>query len=197
MKNAWLVSVLLVMVVGCGSAAREIKMKSQVEKTGVFTEISDAEAPPQGFANLLLKATIKTHLENYYILESKEAIHGKQGYPFLINIDGQAETWKVEGKQDSLPLYDKEGKTSHDPEAGEGIKYALEKKIRLRAGAHKVFLGLSADDYFKEVEISLKEGSDNILEFKPIYKYKLPGRIPAFKKGPKEFEAYLNGTRIL
>ena len=32
------------------------------------------------------------------------------------------------------------------------------KKIQLRPGTYKFFLDLSADDYFKEVEITLKEG---------------------------------------
>lgn len=123
------------------------------------------------------------------MLESRESIHGKQGYPFLINIDGQVETWTAEGNKDNLPLYDKDGKTSHNPDAGEGIKYILEKKIRLRAGVHKVFFGLSADDYFKEVEITLEEGGSFILEFKPIYKYKThPTRISTFLMGIKEYE---------
>ena len=87
--------------------------------------------------------------------------------------------------------------TSHDPEAGEGIKYVLEKKIQLRAGTHKVFLGLPNEDYFKEFEIMLQEGKTYTLEFKPIYKYKTqPTRIPSFKKGIKEYEVYLNNMHI-
>lgn len=184
-------------LLGCGTAAKEIQIKSQSERADVFTEVKDAKPPAQGFATLTIKATIKTHFEGYYVFESKDSVHGKSSYPFLISIDGQAETWKVDGEKDSLPLYNKDGKTSHDPNAGEGIKYVLEKKMRLRVGIHKVFLGLSADDYFKEVEIALKEGDSSTLEFNPVYKYKThPQRIPTFKRGIKEFEVYLNGTRI-
>jgi hypothetical protein len=188
---------ILVALTGCGTAAKEIQMKSQSDRTGVFTEVNEATLPVQGFATLTIKASIKTHLVGYYVLESRDSIHGKQGYPFLINIDGQAETWVAEGKKDNLPIYDKDGKTSHVPDAGKGMKYVLEKKIRLRAGAHKVFLGLSADDYFKEVEITIKEGYSSTLEFKPVYRYKTyPSRISTFLEGIKEYEVYLNNTRI-
>ncbi|MEN6489679.1 MAG: hypothetical protein ABFD66_12525 [Smithella sp.] len=188
---------ILIVLTGCGTAAKEIQIRSQSNRLDVFTEINDASPPVQGFATLTIKASIKTHLARYYVLESRESIHGKQGYPFLINIDGQAETWTAEGKKDSLPLYDLDGKTSHNPEAGEGMKYVIEKKIRLRAGTHKIFLGLPADDYIKEVDITLKEGNAYMLEFKPIYKYKdYPTRIPTYLKGIKEYEVYLNNNRI-
>ena len=188
---------IFAVLTGCGTAAKEIQMRSQSDRAGVFTEVNDSTTPIQGFATLTIKASIKTHLVGYYALESKESVHGKQGYPFLISIDGQAATWTVEGKKESLPLYDKDGKTSHNPDAGEGMKYVLEKKIRLRPGTHKVFLGLSADDYSKEVEITLKDGDSSLLEFKPIYRYKTaPTRITTFFEEIKEFEVYLNNTRI-
>jgi len=195
--NGACLGVMILILIGCGAAAKEIRIKTQTERTDVFTEVKNTDALSQGFAVLTIKATIKTHLEGYYVLESKDSPHGKPGYPFLINIDGQAETWKVDGQKESLPLYDKDGKTSHDPDAGEGIKYVLEKKIGLRAGTHKVFLGLPADDSFREVEITLKEGDPATLEFKPVYKYKTRHtRIPTFSGGIKEFKVYLNGARV-
>ncbi len=191
MSGLFLPLMIFAALTGCGTAAKEIQMRSQSDRTGVFTEANEATLPVQGFATLTIKASIKTHLVGYYALESRESIHGKQGYPFLVSIDGQAETWTAAGKKDSLPLYGKDGKTSHDPEAGEGMKYALEKKLRLRAGTHKVFFGLCADDYFKEVEITLKDGDSALLEFKPVYRYKTyPTRISTFLKGIKEYEVY-------
>ena len=191
------IGVMSLVLIGCSATATTIKQKTQNERVGVFTEIKDGLAPTPGFAVLSIKASIKTHLAGYYLLESRDSIHGKPGYPFLINIDGQAQVWTVDGQKESLPLYDKDGKTSRDPDAGEGIKYVLEKKIQLRPGTHKVFLGLSADNYFKEVEIILKEGDSVSLEFKPVYKCKTrPTRIPDFKKGIKEYEVFLNNARI-
>ncbi len=192
-----LIGVMSMVLIGCGATAKTINQKTQSERVGVFTEVKTVDAPAKGFAVLTVKATIKTHLEGYYVLESKDSMCGKPGYPFVMNVDGQAVTWKVDGQKESLPLYDKEGKTSHDPEAGEGIKYVLEKKILLRAGTYKVFLGLPNEDYFKELEIMLQEGKNYMLEFKPVYKYKTrPTRIPDFKKGIKEYEVYLNNAHI-
>ena len=192
-----LAGVISLILLGCAGMSQTIHQNAQSQRTDVFTEIKNDARPERGFASLTIKATIKTHLEGYYVLESKKSIHGKPGYPFVINIDGQAVTWKVDGQKEILPLYDKDGKTSHNPDAGEGIKYVLEKKIKLRPGVHAVFLGLPADDYFKEVEVTLKEGDSTSFEFKPIYKYKTrPTRIPDFKKGMKEYEVNLNNERI-
>lgn len=182
---------------GCGTTAKEIQMRSQSEKTDIFAEVKDGDTSPKGFADLTIRASLKTHLEGRYILESKESLHGKQGYPFLLNIDGQAALWKVDGVKDSRPAYDGNGKTSHDPEAREGMKYNLEKRVRLAAGTHKVFLGFPEENFFAEVEVTLTEGGENILEFKPVYRHKThPTRIPTFLKGIKEYEAYLNGNKI-
>jgi hypothetical protein len=192
-----LIGIMSIVLIGCGVTANIIKQKTQNTRSDVFTEIRNDDTPSEGFVTLAIKATIKTNLDGYYLLESKDLMHGKQGYPFIINIDGQAAAWKVDGQKEILPSYDKDGMTSHDPEAGEGMKYVLEKKIELRAGTHKVFLGLPNEDYFKELEIMIEEGKTYTLEFKPIYKYKTqPTRIPSFKKGIKEYEVYLNNMHI-
>jgi hypothetical protein len=192
-----LIGVMSIVLIGCGVTAKTIKQKTQNTRPDVFTEIKNDDSPAQGFVTLAIKANIKTPLEGYYLFESKDSMCGKQCYPFIINISGQAESWKVDGQKEILPSYDKDGKTSHDPEAGKGIKYVLEKKIQLRAGTHKVFLRLPNEDYIKELEVTLREGKTYTLEFKPIYKYKTqPTRIPAFKKGIKEYEVYLNNMHI-
>lgn len=176
---------------------KKIMSKSQSDRTDIFSEVKEEGMPPKGFADLVIKASIKTHLESYYILESKESLHGKPGYPFVINIDGQAVTWIVEGQKHIIPAYDKEGKTNPDPEAGEGIKYVLEKKVRLAAGSHKIFLRLPEENYSAEIDVTLKEGGAHVLEFKPIYRYKTrPYRIPTFLKGVKGYGVFLNGDII-
>jgi hypothetical protein len=191
------IGVMSIVLIGCGVTAKTIKQKTQTTGPDVFTEMKNADPPAQGFVSLAIKATIKTPLEGNYLFESRNSMCGKPGYPFIINIDGQAAAWKVNGQKEILPSYDRDGKTSHDPNAGEGIKYILEKKIQLRAGTHKVFLGFPNEDYFKELEIMFQEGKTYTLEYKPIYKYKTkPTRIPSFKKGIKEYEVYLNNMHI-
>jgi len=185
-------------LLGCGTTAKEIQAKSLGEKTDVFTEVGNGRALPKGFADMIIKANIKTHIEGYYVLESKESIHGKQGYPFVFNIDGQGITWKVDGVKDIKPSYEADGKTSRDPEAREGLKYILEKTVRLTAGTHKVFFGLPEEHYSVEVEIALEEGKMSILEFRPVYRYKTdPTRIPTFLRGVDRYDVFLNGQPVL
>lgn len=192
------VVLMITMLSGCGAAARTIAARSASERSDVFTEVAGNEAVPSGYADVLITANIKTHLEGYYRGESKASAHGKEAYPFLINIDGQAVLWKAEGKKHELPTY-VNGGTSKDPEAGEGIKYVLNKKIRLRVGSHKLFFGLPEDDYYREVVINVKEGEAQTLEFKPEYKYKTrPTRIPTYMQGVSRYryEILINGNPV-
>jgi len=189
--------VSLGLMTGCGAAAKMIIAKSQSERMDVFTEVTEAVARPQGSADIVVKANIKTHEAGYYICESGKSLHGKPGYPFVLNIDGQAAVWKVDGQKDVKPAYDEQGKTSRDPEARTGIKYVLEKKIRVRHGIHKIYFALPEAEYYVEAEITLRDGEEAVLEFKPIYRNKtLPTRIPTFLEGIDRYEIYVNGAKV-
>ena len=74
------VSVVLLIVVlsGCGAAARTIAARSTSERSDVFTEVVGNEAAPSGYTDVLITASIKTHLEGYYPGESKE-LRARQG----------------------------------------------------------------------------------------------------------------------
>ena len=196
--NAYVSVVLLITVLaGCGVMAKMIAAKSQSERADVFTEVTDTGAKPQGYVDLVVKANIKTHVEGYHSDESGKSLHGKPGYPFVLNIDGQAVVWKVDGQKDIDPAYDEQGYTSRDPEAGTGVSYILEKKIRLRGGAHKVYFVLPEDDYIVDADITLRSGEQTVLEFKPLYWHKhTPYHIPTFLKGVRKYEIYLNGVKM-
>lgn len=186
-----------VTLVGCGAMTKEIARMGHSERTGVFTEDPSEGTAPAGFVDLIIKASIKTPLEGYYILESKDSVHGKPGYPFLLNIDGQAVLWRVNGQKETVPLYDQKGKTSRDPEAGTGMKYHLEKKVRLAVGPHSVFFGVPGEPYATDIRLTLKEGGSPVLEFKPRYRYKkIPTRIPTFLSGSRSYETLLNGQSV-
>jgi len=197
--NRITISILVValgLMVGCGTAGKTIIAKSQSERADVFQEISATEAIPAGYADLMIRASIKTHVEGYYGEEPKESAHGKEFYPFLVNIDGQAVLWKVEGKKHELPLY-VDGITSRDPEAGNGMKYILEKKVRLAAGTHKVFFGLPEEPYYTEADITVTSGNAYVLEFMPKYWHKhVPTRMQTFLKGIYMYEVYVNGVKV-
>ncbi|MHB8843336.1 MAG: hypothetical protein ACYC7L_01185 [Nitrospirota bacterium] len=193
-----LLSVVFCMpLLGCGATAKMIAAKTQGDKSDVFTEVAGLEPVPAGYADVLITADIKTHLEGYYKGESGTSAHGKEFYPFLFNIDGQAVLWKADGKKHELPKYDADGKTSRDPEAGTGMKYTLSRKIRLRAGAHVFFFGLPENTYYKEFTITLKDGQILTLDLRPHYWYKkIPTRIPTFLKGVNRYDIFLDGARI-
>lgn len=191
MKNLVPVAIMIIVMTilaSCGATTKEIARMSQSERTDVFTEVASEGSTPTGYADVVIKASLKTPLAGYYPLESNGSARGKAVYPFLMNIDGQAVRWQVEGQKHHLPEY-VDGKTSHDPEAGEGMKYVLEKKIRLLAGYHKVFFGLPDEPYDTTVDISVISGGSYVLEFRPHYWHKeLPTRIPTFLKGVNKFE---------
>jgi hypothetical protein len=196
MRRRMLISVfigiaLLIGLGGCGGAAKQIRAKSQSMATDVFTEIRDQQPPPKETVDLTIKASIKTPSEGYYLLESRS--HVKEGYPFLFNIDGQVVAWKVEGKSEITPRWDENGRII--PEGGQGIRYVLDKKIRLRPGSHHLFFGLPDEKYYTEVEISLKEGEPHTLEFQPSY---VMGRKHhrSFFHGIKSYDVFLDGTHI-
>lgn len=185
---------------GCSATTKKIEQMTLGARTDVFEEISSEGPVPSGFADMVVRASLKTADEGYYPFESKRSAREKAVYPFLVNIDDQAVLWQVEGQKHVLPEY-VDGKTSRDPEAGEGMKYVLAKKIRLAAGSHKVFLGLPDEPYYTTADISVKSGRLYILEFKPEYRYKtFPTRIPLFLKGVNKceimFTALARGTAV-
>ena len=195
-------------LIGCGATTKEIRAKTQSERTDVFREVTTEGTPPQGFVDIVIRSSIKTHIEGCYPFEPKESLHGKPGYPFILNIDGQAVTWNVDGQTDSKPKHDKNGQAIADPEAGEGIKYVLEKKIRLNGGgAHNIFFGLPEEEYALEVDLLFNDGQSYVLEFKPVYnaakgRYSIRKserfkECEAFIKGIKKYEVFLDGSPIM
>jgi hypothetical protein len=108
----------------------------------------------------------------------------------LINIDGQANIWKIDGQKEFTPKYDEQGRRA--VEGGEGQKYSLNQLIRLRPGLHKLFLSLPGEDYFIESDLLLVEGRINILEFKPIYGSKRGSNKRSFLYGLAGGELFFN-----
>ncbi len=130
MKNLIaIVTVIMAVVIftGCVSTTKEIQKRSTSARMDVFVENPEGIAPV-GFVDLLIKASDKTRLEGQYASESNTPGEGKQGFPFLVNIDGQAVLWTVDGQRETTPFTDADGYLSRDPDAGAGIKYRLEKK---------------------------------------------------------------------
>jgi hypothetical protein len=167
MKNMVHLVLMLSMTVflaNCGAAREQIRTQSITEREGVFQEVPIASEPPAGFADVVVKASLKTHLSGEgTLLESGD--HGGEFHHFVLNIDDQAVTWEAKGVRENSPIVN----GRHFPEEGDGMRYVLEKKIRLHAGAYSIFFGVPEENYTKTVTLNLQEGKSYSLEFWPIY----------------------------
>jgi hypothetical protein len=168
-----ILGILLAMAVGtvlagCITTSQFMNARSQSARTDVFEEVGEKDTAPRGYAFLEIRASIKTHVEGYYPIESKDSLHGKKGYPFVLNIDGQAVAWNVDGEEEIEPIYHENG--GRNPEGGAGIRYEIRKRIRLDGGNHRVFFGLPGEEYYREFDVVLEEGKAYSMAFEPIYK---------------------------
>jgi len=83
--NRITISILVVtlgLMVGCGTAGKTIIAKSQSERADVFQEISATEAIPAGYADLMIRASIKTHVEGYYAKSQRNRRMAKNSIHF-------------------------------------------------------------------------------------------------------------------
>ena len=192
LMHSALVAALLILAANCGAAREQIRTQSLTERQGVFQEVTTTNGPPPGFADVVVKASLKTHLSGEGpLLESRNSPHGGPFYHFVLNIDGQAVTWKAPGQRENLPVV--KGRGSQDE--GDGMRYTLEKKIRLRAGTHRIFLGVPDENYTKTMTVNLQEGKSNTLEYRPIYPRYKWGH-PAFRLGLLGFNVRMDNTSI-
>ncbi len=164
----------------CASNAGLMKANSVSGRTDIFVEVADAPAVPVGSTDLEIVASVKTPPQGHFLLESASSPHGKPGYPFLLNIDGQAVVWTIDGQKETAGAYFANG--TRNPERGTGVKYRLARRIRLSAGAHKVFFGLPREDALSEFDVALKGGRIYELDFNPLYA-KQPKRPRNFASG--------------
>ena len=182
---------LVFLAANCGAGREQIRTQSKTLCEGIFCEVNTPDGPPPGYADVVIKASLKTPLPGEYRLESGSSPHGGPFYHFTVNVDGQAVTWKVPGQRENLPVV----KDRDSQDEGDGMRYTLEKKIRLRAGSHQIFLGVREKNTAKTMIVDLREGASSTLEFRPIYPRYKHGR-PAFRLGFLGFSVWLNTTSI-
>jgi hypothetical protein len=189
-----LCTLLLFLLSACVTAQKEIALKQNSTATGVFKEIQDGAPTPKDVTDLVIKASIKTPVSGYHLFESEKHRHGKPNYPFVFNVDGQAVVWEVDGVPE---ITSQEGEDkARGPEAGEGFRYLLEKRIHLAPNSHTVFFGLPDEDCRTENMIEIEKNRVNVLEYRPVYGKTGRAISPHFLYGIKGLEVYLNGTRI-
>ena len=193
-KTSLLLMLSLMMLSGCAESSALIKANSTSLRTDVYEELTNGATAPQGYVNLRVTATLKTHKSGIY---SAKDIHGTSDYKLLLNIDGQAVLLRG-----NLQSENSESSGLVDPEAGDGIRYRFSKNIRLKAGTHRVVVALPDDEIAVAKEITLVEGNMNNLVLEPIYSTK-PGKkrlgmygATSFIEGIRSLRVMLNGKEI-
>jgi hypothetical protein len=183
----------LMLVSGCAESSALIKANSTSVRTDIFEELTNGGLVPQGFTDLRITATLKTHKPGIY---SASDIHGTPDYKLLLNVDGQAV--QLRG---SLQKENGETRGLVDPEVGDGIRYRFSKGLRLKAGTHRIVVALPDDNIAVEREITLVEGNVNNLVLEPIYSTAPGKRRPwasttSFKEGIRGIRLTLNDQNI-
>ncbi|HEY3275827.1 MAG TPA: hypothetical protein VGJ94_04340 [Syntrophorhabdaceae bacterium] len=179
-------------MVGCSTTSERIILQSQSVRTDIFREADGLTAPAPGDGDLVVKVSIKTHSGEHPLWWIKDG-HGSPGYDIVFNVDGQAVIWEVDPRDDVVP---KTGKLSEDPEAGSGVKYVVEKRLRLKKGEKSIFLGLPEETCCTHLRIGVEEGTRNVLEFKPVYRKSGTRHIRNFMYGIDRMEVFFNGNQI-
>lgn len=193
-KTSILLMLSLMVLSGCAESSALIKASSTSLRTDVFDELTNGATAPQGYVDLHVTATLKTHKPGIY---SAKDIHGTPDYKLLLNIDGQAVTL-----QGNLQKENSEPMKLVDPEAGDGIRYRFSRNLRLKAGPHRVVVALPDDEIAVAREITLNEGDRNSLMVEPIYSTKPGKRRPgmysttSFTEGIRSLRLMLNDKEI-
>jgi hypothetical protein len=194
-KICLLLMMSLTALSGCAERSVLIKNGSKSIRSDVFQELSNVGIVPQGYADLRIVSSLKTHKPGIHPFE--EQSHGTSGYKLLVNIDGQA--IKLQG---SLENENSEPRGLRDSEAGAGIRYRFNNNLRLKAGIHKIIVALPDDEIAIEREITLLDKSNNSLVVEPIYGaspgIQQPGYygVTSFMEGVKRLRLTLNGQEI-
>ncbi|OPY70716.1 MAG: hypothetical protein A4E57_00333 [Syntrophorhabdaceae bacterium PtaU1.Bin034] len=185
--------VAAIWVTGCAQSVRQIDAVAKNGTKGVFTEVTNG-IPGPGKVDLIVRLSIKTHLPGYYLLESRDSLRGKPGYPFIVTIDGQSAVWREDGEIEKTPTYDAEGIRA--PEGGDGRRYVLEKRLRLTPGNHRVEIDLPEESLAYKLDLTLPErNAPYFLELKPVYR-RFVSQRPTFLHGVSRLEPFLDGVLL-
>lgn len=176
---------------GCAGSP-QAALRQEIVKSGtVFREIDRGGRAPEGYADLTVTASVKTHKRRGSLVPDS---HGSANYALLLSVDGQVVALTGEARPER-----REGESLADPEAGKGVRYLFTKTLRLQAGTHQVRVSLPEDEVGVTHDITLGSGSANQLVLEPVYAAvggkQRPGFYGAtsFKEGISRMQVALNG----
>lgn len=196
MKSWGYLAVLLItlLFLGCAHVTRKHIMQKASEVGSSFEEVNEEDKQlPDGYSELLIKAWIKIPKKETYLFNKKPPRSENSEYPFVLNINCQGVLWTVHCTLDDQGMYTY---NKRNPEGGIGLMCRLRKRIRLKAGCYKVYLGLPEEEFDTEVDVCMTNHSSDVLEFKPIY-WKPGDNIRSFWNGISTFDIFFNGRPYL
>ena len=182
-------------IAGCAGTGELLKRAQTPQQVGICTVISPAEPPQQGFADLTVHASLKTHQENG--IPGSQDPHGTAAYRLLVNIDGQPLSLSGDCFSEDATF-----RAERRPESGVGTRYRFMAHLRLKSGTHRIIVALPDDKVAAEREITLNDATDNLLEVIPSYyidrQQSGPGSAGAtnFREGISGVELSLNGKEL-
>ena len=194
-RTRYLVALFIALVfLGFAHGTRERIMQKASEQASSFEEINEKDSQlPKGYSELLIKASIKIPKKDPHLIKTRPLRDENSQYSFVLNINGQGVLLMVNCTLDEQGTYIN---NKRNPEGGEGLMCRLEKKLRLKWGYYKVYLGLPEEEFETEATISLADGSSNVLEFKPIY-WRSGNFRRMFWKGISNFDIFFNAKPYL
>lgn len=184
----------LALLMASAESSALIKQAGPSTRTDVFKEVATGGTVPQGFADLYITASFKTHHPGAY---SAKDPHGTPGYRLQLNVDGQAVVLSGELQPENLSL-----KKLGDPEAGAGIRYRFRKVVRLKEGTHRISVSLPADNIAIAKDFRLEAGKENRLVLEPVYGRVMEKKRPSsnkstgFRKGISRIIMNFNGRHL-
>jgi hypothetical protein len=182
-------------LMGCARNTELVNRAEISERGDVCAVVSLAKPPEKGFADLTIRASLKTHQASG--IPAGKDPHGTPDYQLLVNIDGQP--LKFTG---DCFAEDKSFSSDRHPETGMGTRYRFQSHVRIRTGTHRIIVALTHDNVAMEREITLEDGTDNLLEVVPSYysdrRQKGLGSAGAtsFKEGIRGLDLSLNGKPL-
>lgn len=185
---------LVPLALAMGSADCSAMVKKSGTQAELREEVSQEGAVAQGYVDLLIYASLKTHQPGLY---SAGDPHGTQSYQLQLIVDGQMVVLPGELQAERLAVAE-----PGDPEAGMGIRYRFRKVLRLKAGSHRIVVSLPADNIALTREVTLQEGQENRLVLDPVYgrvsqkKRPSANHVTDFQQGISRLVMTFNGRRI-
>jgi hypothetical protein len=145
------------------------------KETAITADVKDiafgTSAPSKEEADIIIMAHVK-----------KKMTENRNTYSFTLIVDGK------EFKESIKGVNEKESDITE--ERGEGIRYSLVKRIRVKPGIHEITLLTPEEKHSSKIIRELAGGKTYTVRFEPIYGPMRLGRPKHFRSGVMNFDIF-------